>query len=95
MVIAEDKPEVKEVKRDKNGKALLAVIECGPFRMEFSPKGKKRKVSLVAFARFDNSQDEPDWIPGFYFEPAIDIARGIFSSSQKKKTSLLQARLAL
>lgn len=71
------KTKVKEVER-VGGKAISATIEHWPFIMVFARK--EGKVSLISFSRFDESRDEPDWIPSRYFDPAIRIARGIFSS---------------
>ncbi|OGZ19083.1 MAG: hypothetical protein A2175_02055 [Candidatus Nealsonbacteria bacterium RBG_13_42_11] len=72
------KPEVKVVER-QNGRVLNVTIEYWPFKMIFARKGNK-KVSLISFRRYDESRDEPDWVPPMYFNPAIKVARGIFSS---------------
>ena len=91
-VTQDDKPIVKEVER-KDGKVLRVFIEYWPFQMTFVQR--RRRTCLISFARFDGSRDEPGWIPPMYFQPAINIARGIFSSAKEKKTAQSQARLPL
>jgi hypothetical protein len=82
----EKKVKVVEVKRENN-RVIRVVIDSGPFRMNFVQKHKK--TSLIGFQRFDDSKDEFHWIPGYYFKPAIRVARAIFAESRKQG----QARL--
>ena len=76
--------KVLEVKRP-DGRVNRVQIEVGPFEIFFNKvKGRVRKTTVKRLDKCISSGPEDFRVPPYMFNPAIEIARGIFASSRPK-----------